>query len=127
MEAIHKRILCVEADDDALFLLRHIFNLEGFEVVSAQTTTAAILLAQQERFALYLVGSQLHDGESLDFVRAARSLDSQMPILLVSSRAFPAEVQEGLKAGANIYLVKPVENEALLWTVKNLLSLNEKA
>lgn len=127
MEAIHKRILCVEADDDALFLLCHIFNLEGFEVVSAQTTTAAIRLAQQERFALYLVGSQLHEEESLDFVRAARALDSQMPILLVSGRAFPAEVQEGLKAGANIYLVKPVENEALLWTVKNLLSLNEKA
>jgi DNA-binding response OmpR family regulator len=127
MEANHKRILCVEADDDSLDLLRIILNFEGFEVVSARTITAAILLAQQERFALYLVGSGLPDGEGLDFIRGVRVLDSQMPIILISGRAYPAEVEKGLKAGANAYLVKPVDNEEILRTVKSLTSLNEKA
>src|SRR5262245_55736894 len=127
MEANRKRILCVEADDDSLDLLCLILNLEGFEVVSARTITAAILLAQQERFALFLIGTRFPDGETLDFVRGVRALDSQKPIILISGRAYPADIQDGLKAGANVYLVKPVENEEILRTVKNLTGLNERA
>jgi DNA-binding response OmpR family regulator len=127
MKANHMRILCVEADDDSLDLLCIILSLEGFEVVSARTITAANHLAQQERFILYLVGSKLADGEGLDFIRGVRLLDSQMPIILISGRAYPAEVEKGLKAGANVYLVKPVENKKILRAVKNLAGLNEKA
>ena len=126
MESDHKRILCVEADDDSLNLLCLILNIEGFEVVSARTITAAIHLTQQERFALYLVGSWLPDGEGLDFVRGVRVLDSQMPIILISGRAYPAEVEKGLKAGANVYLVMPVENQEILRAVENLTGLNEE-
>jgi len=75
----------------------------------------------------YLVGSKLADGEGLDFIRGVRLLDSQMPIILISGRAYPAEVEKGLKAGANVYLVKPLENKEILRAVKNLAGLNEKA
>jgi DNA-binding response OmpR family regulator len=127
MEANHKRILCVEADDDSLDLLCIILNFGGFEVVSARTITAANHLAQQERFALYLVGGGLPDGEGLDFIRGVRILDSQMPIILISGRAYPADVEAGLKAGVDVYLVMPVENREILRAVKNLTSLNEEA
>jgi DNA-binding response OmpR family regulator len=127
MEANLNRILCVEADDDSLDLLCIILNSGGFEVVSARTITAAIHLTQQERFALYIVGSGLPDGEGLDFIRGVRVLDSQMPIILISGRAYPAEVEKGLKAGASVYLIKPVENQEILRAVENLIGLNEEA
>jgi DNA-binding response OmpR family regulator len=43
----------------------------------------------------------------LKFLKADRGL-SEIPVIIVSAKTLPDEIQEGLTAGANAYLTKPV-------------------
>jgi DNA-binding response OmpR family regulator len=122
MHAVTKRILCAEADDDICSLLSLILKAEGFEVTAIQTIAEAIHLVGKEHFDLLLVGGEFPDGESVDFVRHARSFNANTPIVLISGWTQDEDIEEGLGAGASAYLAMPVENQAVIETVKGLIA-----
>jgi len=112
----------MEDDDDFCFLLSLILNREGFEVIESKTITEAIHLVNKEHYDLFLVSDEFPDGKGVDFVRQARSLNSDIPIVLISGWASSEYIEEGLEAGASAYLIKPVENQNVIQTVKGLLT-----
>ncbi|MDF1535553.1 MAG: response regulator [bacterium] len=45
----------------------------------------------------------------------------EMPVIIVSALGQENQVQEGFKAGANAYFVKPVDNDTLLARIAFLM------
>jgi DNA-binding response OmpR family regulator len=114
-------ILCVEDDEDTCDLLRTIFELAHLPVVTAHTVAEGVSWAQRRHFDLYLIDSRLPDGTGLQLCRQLRSLEPATPIVFLSGEAFPADPQEGISAGAQAYLTKPVDPKLLEHTVLQLL------
>ena len=50
-----------------------------------------------------------------------RETDSSTPIVFYSGAALDSEREEALAAGAQAYLIKPLDVAALVETIKNLL------
>jgi DNA-binding response OmpR family regulator len=62
----------------------------------------------------------LPDISGLDLCRTIRRIDKSTPIIFYSAAAFPRDLETGLLAGANAYLVKPDLDE-LVPTITQLL------
>jgi DNA-binding response OmpR family regulator len=115
-----KRVLCVEDDSDTRDMLKTKLGLSDFEVVVAPGVEAALHLMERERFSLYVLdgGLQGHKGPSL--CEQIRASDARTPIVIFSGHAFAADIEAGMRAGANAYLVKPDSSE-LISTMRRLL------
>ncbi len=58
----------------------------------------------------------------IDLRKKLREFDSQTPILFYSGAAYERDKQQAFAAGAQGYLVKPVDNDELIEQVSRLTS-----
>ena len=116
------RILCTEDNEDTRELLILVLQKEGYEVVCVDNAEQAITLAKSQSFDLFLVDSWLPNSSGAMLTKKIREFDDKTPILFYSGAAFEADKKEARNAGAQGYLVKPVENEELVAEVISLIA-----
>src|SRR4051794_20425756 len=101
----------VVADDDAVLRSLLVLNLEaeGLNVHEAQNGAQALqfALTHGPDLSVWEVMMRVHEG--LKVLRALRDEPSpaDIPVVLLTARAAPAEIEEGWEAGADYYLTKP--------------------
>jgi CheY-like chemotaxis protein len=120
-----KRILCVEDDEDTCILFK--IMLSDLQVITANTLAEALTLARHERFDLYLLDSFLPDGTGINLCQLIRQFDQKTPLLFCSADAYPSSQEKALQAGAQVYLIKPVEPSILRAVVLLLLQAPDSA
>jgi two-component system, OmpR family, phosphate regulon response regulator PhoB len=116
-----KTILCVEDDKDSCELLQFVLGGEGFEVVSCSTSEEGLQLAKEKNFSAIILDHRLAEISGVEICRRIRAYDKQTPIIFYSASAHPKEREAGLAAGANDYLVKPLDFERIAETIKRLV------
>ncbi len=116
-----QRILCV--DDDSADICEFLTDMPGrsdLNVIAVADRTETLHLMEQEQFSLYILDGQLPGVSGFSICEEIRKIDPQTPIIIYSGMAHQADIDAGLLARANAYLVKP-EVGKLLPTVKHLL------
>ena len=114
------RVLCVEDDEDTRDMLKFKLGLFDLEAVGAPDMAAALRLMERERFSLYVLDGGLRCGKGLSLCEQIRASDSRTPIVIFSGHANASDIEAGMLAGANAYLVKPDSSE-LVPTIRRLL------
>ncbi|HYO63768.1 MAG TPA: response regulator [Pyrinomonadaceae bacterium] len=114
------RVLCVEDDEDTRDMLKIKLASSDFEVVVAPDVGAALRLMEREQFSLYLLDGGLRGVNGLSLCEQIRAADARTPIVIFSGHAFASDIEAGMLAGANAYLVKPDSSE-LIPTIRRLL------
>jgi DNA-binding response OmpR family regulator len=114
------RVLCVEDDADTRDMLRAKLGLSDYEVVVAPDMEAALRLMESERFGLYVLDGELRGIKGPSLCEQIRASDARTPILIFSGHAYASDIEAGMLAGANAYLVKPDSSE-LIPTMRRLL------
>lgn len=117
-----KRILII--DDAATVRMYHraILQTAGYAVDEAINGLEALEKALQNPFDLYLVDLNMPKLDGYGFLRELRSQDlAQAPAIMISTEASKADCQRAYAAGANLYMVKPMQSEQLLTSVALLL------
>lgn len=113
------RILYVE-DDAALAAMTCEVLQEAYEVVHFADGQLALNAALHERFDVMVIDRRLPSLDGIALVRAIRTAHIATPILLLTALGAVRERVEGLDAGANDYLVKPVDFDELLARLRAL-------
>jgi DNA-binding response OmpR family regulator len=119
-----KRILLVEDEDDARDLATLI--LKDYTLVCASNFDDGLRLAEQEEFDLFILDCRLPDRSGVELCRAIREFDRHTPILFYSAAALAHEIQDGIRAGGQVYLTKPTTPNELRQAVAKLLSSTPK-
>jgi two-component system, chemotaxis family, chemotaxis protein CheY len=117
-----KRILII--DDAATVRMYHraILQTAGYAVDEAINGLEALEKALQNPFDLYLVDLNMPKLDGYGFLRELRSQDlAQAPAIMISTEASAVDCQRAYAAGANLYMVKPMQSEQLLTSVALLL------
>ena len=117
-----RQILCAEDDEDTCELLTLVLGRSGHEVVSAYTAADALTKALTGKFDVILLDNKLPDGTGVDLCKQIREFDTSTPIVFYSADAFEREIDSAYNAGANAYLVKPVDPHELERTITSLLT-----
>jgi DNA-binding response OmpR family regulator len=91
---------------------------------SVEADADAALRAIETGYDLVLSDVMLPGMDGLDLVRALRAAPAtaRFPILLLTARAGPESAAEGLRAGADDYIVKPFDPVELLARVRSGLA-----
>ncbi len=105
------RVLYLEDDEDSRNMVSFLLDMSGIEVIAAITTEQAWQLATTRYFDLYLLDGLLPSGDSLSLCRDLREHAPMTPILFYSALGFPTDVENGIAAGANDYLIKPYSGD----------------
>ena len=113
-------ILCAEDDKDTCELLNMVLGSSGYEVVSAHTFADALTKALAGKFDIYLLDNQMPDGSGVDLCRQIREFDAETPIIFYSADAFPRAIEAAMEAGANDYLIKPVDIDGVRVKLKEV-------
>ena len=114
------RILCVEDDADTRDMLKFKLDLSDYEAVTAPDMDAALRLMERERFSLYVLDGGLRGVKGLSLCERIRASDARTPIVIFSGHASASDIEAGMLAGANAYLVKP-DSSGLIPTISRLL------
>jgi len=110
-------VAVAEDDPDITFLLRALLTDKGYEVAMTDNGRDALALCRERRPDILLLDRTMPgEVEGMDVLREVRADPhlSGLPVVLLTARAERAEVEAGLAAGANAYLVKPFAMNALL-------------
>lgn len=119
-----KRILII--DDSPIVRNLHAIMLKsaGFFTEDAENGFDALEKAMKSDFDLMIVDINMPKMDGFEFCREMRRNDKyrDIPLLIVSTESEAEDKMKGFKAGANLYLVKPVKPNDLIENVNLLLS-----
>lgn len=115
------RILLVEDEAPLRETLAARLKREGYAVDTASDGEEGIYLGREVPFDVGIIDLGLPKMPGMDLVRLLRSEGKKFPILILTARATWQDKVEGLKAGADDYLVKPFHVEELLARLNALL------
>ena len=121
MEKIKGRILCVDDHQDTCEMLTTILGLEGYQVSQANGVYDGLCAAIADDFDLILLDWVLKDGSGIELCRMISKAGVTTPILFYSGIADRSELEEAMRAGAQGFLVKPVDTNDLLRSVSRLV------
>ena len=121
MRSPKRRILCVDDDKDTLEMMSSLLGYEDYEVVQAQTVAEGLALAISENFDLILLDFVFADGTGIELCRMIRGTGVPAPILFYSGMALKEDIDQALSAGAQGFLIKPVDLEELLLHVSRFV------
>ncbi len=128
MEA-KKKILLIEDSSMFVELIDRLLQLE-FEMLNLTETSKAMETCKSFQPDLILLDIMLSGNDNgLDFLQRIKNNEefSYIPVILISSVSSNDVIEEGLRLGANDYLVKPIELKNLVFKIKNLLFISEKS
>ena len=99
--------------------LRH--QNPSFKVTCVPNAHEAALSIALEEFDIYVIDNWLPGQTGVEFCHQIRLSDQSMPIIIYSAVAGQANIDEGLAAGANVYLIKPDDLMNLGPTIEQLI------
>jgi DNA-binding response OmpR family regulator len=117
-----QKILLVEDHEDTSELMVLLLKQLNYEVATAATISGALGMADSTDFDLFVLDSLLPDGTGTDLCKYIRERNNSTPILFYSGRAFEQDRNEALMAGAQRYLVKPVEFGEFCRTINEMIN-----
>lgn len=115
MSAIKTILIADDSQTERLYLSR-ILQGAGYQVILATSGNEAKMLAELHNPDVIFLDIVMEDGDGYQTCRNLRRLPATAatPIIMVSSKANPVDMQWAKKLGANHYLVKPYTPDAIL-------------
>jgi two-component system alkaline phosphatase synthesis response regulator PhoP len=115
------RILLVEDEENIRDLIKLNLELENFEVIATGNGRDALRLSAGQHFDLILLDVMLPEMDGFQICEQIRLSDLQTPIIFLTAKDGSNDRIQGLKYGADDYIVKPFVFEELLLRINNLL------
>ncbi len=120
--AVDPPILLVEDKDSLRTMLRHALEAQGHSVAEARDQPEAIAALQAARPGVVLSDLRLPSGDGFGVLRAAKELDPELPVIVMTAFGSIQDAVAAMKEGALDFLAKPVDPEHLLLMVARALA-----
>ncbi|WP_267222135.1 response regulator transcription factor [Dyella silvae] len=115
------RILLVEDEAPLRETLAARLKRDGFAVDAAQDGEEGLYMGREVPFDLAIIDLGLPKMSGMDLIKSLREAGQRYPILILTARGGWQDKVEGLKHGADDYLVKPFHVEELLARINALV------
>ncbi|PYS46163.1 MAG: transcriptional regulator [Acidobacteria bacterium] len=114
-------ILLVEDKDSLRRVLRLTLENAGYTVTESADAHEAMAEIQAAPHRLVLTDLRMPHGSGLDVLRAARTADPDVPVIVMTAYGSIDEAVQAMKDGAHDFLQKPVDSNHLLLLVERAL------
>ena len=126
------RVLIVDDHPTNRQVLELILEQLGAEWLSVEDGQQAVAAAARESFAAILMDIQMPVMDGLEATREIRKAERESgrpatPVIIVSANCQPEHVTEGVEAGAQRHLSKPVNAQSLIGALSDVLDVQQEA
>jgi DNA-binding response OmpR family regulator len=126
IEAVERqRVMVVEDEVDTIFLLKQIFRIAGFNVVSAMDGEEALKKIVKYEPDMVLLDIMMPDMDGWETLKYIRQM-TEVPVMFISALGRKQDVVRGLQAGVDDYVTKPFHSEELIERVRAVLRRTQK-
>jgi len=122
-----RRVLVIDDEPAVLRVLGLLLERHGFSVASADNARDALKLVEKDKFHAILTDIIMPELSGVDFLRELRRHDLDVPVILMTAGPTLDSAIEAIEYGAQQYLLKPVEPDALVQAVGRAAALGELA
>ena len=122
------RLLIVDDNVATRYALRRRLERHGYTVLEAGTGSDGLALIESEALDALILDVNLPDMSGFDIVRLLRAdpRTALLPVIHVSAASIQTgDIITGLNAGADAYLIHPVDPDVLLATLRTLLRVRD--
>ncbi len=123
--ATGNKILIVDEQAEACSLLSEYVGHEGLTAVIAHTGEAGLEKIRTEVPDTLILASRLPDMDGIQALKAAKALDEDLPVILMTHTPEIRGAVAAMRAGAHDYLEKPLKHHEVLRVV--FRALNERS
>lgn len=116
-------ILLVDDDPNLRDMLRAMLEMGGFAVIEAEDGLDALEKLEEITPDVLVLDVMMPNLDGVSLCKQLRS-DAEfvgLPIIMLSGKTQHRAVEEGMAAGANLYLCKPITVDELIRSVRELL------
>ncbi len=116
-----EQILLVAADQELLMQFSFHLQRAGYQVIMAESGQEAILKTQTEKPDLAIIDLKLPDLSGVEVCRGLRKAHLNLRVIMLTSSYSPDEYVTTLEAGADDFIVKPINPKEFILRVKAVL------
>jgi DNA-binding NtrC family response regulator len=120
-------ILVADDERSIRLMLETGLTLNGFRVDCVATGREALEAASSRRYDAVLSDVYMPDGTGLDVVNSLRSVDTNIPILLMTAQGSVENAVEAVARGATDFIGKPFEIAAVVALLRRYLEARQEA
>mgnify|MGYP001126653566 FL=1 len=105
-----KTVFIIEDEEDAAELFAEMMRISGFRVLKTSKAAPAIAMMTADKPDVVLLDIMMPEVSGLDILRQMRRDPNlaNIPVIMVTAKGMPADIKNGMEAGASTYLTKPV-------------------
>ena len=117
-------ILVIEDNPDNRTLITWILEDEGYSVTCAETAELGLEMLPKKDFAMILMDISLPGMDGKQATQLIREMEKykDLPIIALTAHAIKGEHESILASGVTDLVTKPVDEEALMIRIKELLA-----
>ena len=118
------RVLVTDDEERIIRNIRIILDeMENIEVVKAQDVTSIVDFVEHERLHLIITDLRVPRMGRLEFLKQIKSMDPELPVIVVTGDDSIETAVESMKEGALDYITKPFEDGTLSVAVEKALKM----
>jgi two-component system OmpR family response regulator len=115
------KVLVIDDEPGVRELIREALSISEITAVQAADGLEALSYLRRERFDLLILDINMPKLDGLALLEKLRTEGMSVPVLMLSARADKADINQGLRTGADDYLTKPFSIEELVLRAKAIM------
>jgi two-component system OmpR family response regulator len=115
------KVLVIDDEPGVRELISEALSISEITAVQAADGLEALSFLRRERFDLLILDINMPKLDGLALLEKLRNEGMSVPVLMLSARADKADINQGLRTGADDYLTKPFSIEELVLRVKAIM------
>ncbi len=115
------KILIVEDDPDLGNLLKQYLEMNGFTVFRVFNGREALDEVKINHYDLLILDVMMPQEDGFSLAAKLNTFFPELPFLFVTAKKMREDVLQGLKLGADDYIVKPFDADELILRIRNIL------
>ncbi len=115
------RILVVDDDSSLRNMMSIVLKKEGFDVTCVENARVALTTLKDESFELIISDIKMPDISGIDLLRKVKSLNPEMPVVMITAYGSTHDAVEAMKLGAENYITKPFNLDELKIIIDKIL------
>lgn len=114
MHKTSAKLLIIDDDEVVRASLAAYLDDSGFQVLQAGNGLQGLEVFERERPEVIICDLRMPQIDGLELIRRINALNSEVPVIVVSGAGVMSDAVEALRLGAADYLIKPLEDLAVL-------------
>jgi len=118
-----KRILIVDDDEMVLLAVNELLKQEGYDVHTASGGVEALKRLDEDGYELLMLDIIMPEMDGFELCKKIRENENyrETPIVFLTAKSQEEDRVEGLEAGANLFLSKPISPDRLLKVISDTI------